>query len=312
MSLRRPRSALAAAGLGLLLLLTLCGSEPGPVTVRLNSVDGWLVVEVGFGEDGDTLRFIVDTGASASAVSSHTVERFALRRTGRVEAVGASGSASLDMVALPTLRIGEIEIRNLRALVLDGATLTPYGGRLDGYAALDGVVGVDILRRFDVLFDAPSGRMVLFDPGDAPDDLDGRFSAPVAISSRSRPLLRHQVWVNGAPMTGVLDSGSRRIVLNGTAARLAGVEALAGSEERTAPGVGTQETTQQVITIDRLQAGGLTLESVDGHLGDLPIFAALDLGSTPAVLLGAPALSGCPVFVSYSTSTVRYCRRSPD
>ena len=110
-------------------------------------------------------------------------------------------------------------------------------------------------------------------------------------------------------VTAVLDSGSRRVVLNGTAARLAGVEAVAGSGERSAPGVGGQETTQHAVTIDRLQAGGLTLESVDGHRADLPVFSALGLGSTPAVLLGAPILSRCAVFVSYRTNTLRYCLR---
>jgi predicted aspartyl protease len=308
MSLRHP-SPLVAAALGLLIFLTLCGSDSDPVTVPLTPADGWLVIPVVFGEKGDTLRFIVDTGASRSAVSAGTVRRYGLRPRGRVEAVGASGPASLRVVALPTLGIGTIEVRNLPALVLDDATLTPFGGRLDGYDALDGVLGVDILRRFDVLLDAPSGRMVLFAPGREPGDLEERVSAPVTISSRSTPLLRHQVEINGVRMTAVLDSGSRRVVLNSTAARLAGVEVVTGSGERNAPGVGAQETTQHAVTIDRLHAGGLTLQSVDGHMADLPVFAALGLGSTPAVLLGAPILSRCAVFVSYSTSTVRYCRR---
>jgi len=310
MSPRRSTHVVTAA-LGLLIVLTLCGSEGDPVTVPLTSTDGWLVVPVVFGVGGDTLRFIVDTGASASAVSDHTAERFALRPAGRVEAVGASGSASLEVVALPLVRIGEVEVRDLRAIVLEEETLTPFGGRLDGYAALDGVVGVDILRRYDVVLDAPAGRMTLFPPGEEPQDVDRRFSPPVATSSRTPPLLRHRVRVNGAPMTAVLDSGSRRIVLNSAAAQLAGVDAIAGSEERNAPGVGAQETTQRVVAIERLQAGGLTLESVDGHLADLPIFAALGLRSTPAVLLGAPVLRNCPVFVSYSTGTVRYCLSSP-
>jgi predicted aspartyl protease len=308
MSARHP-SPLVSAVVGLVILLTLCGSDSDPVSVRLTSTDGWLVAPVVFGAQGDTLRFIVDTGASRSAVSARTAGRYGLRPRGRVEAVGASGPASLELVALPTLGLGTIEVRNLRALVLDDAILTPFGGRLDGYDALDGVLGVDILRRFDVLLDAPSGRMVLFDPGEGPGPLEESLSAAVAISSRSTPLLRHQVEINGVRVTGVLDSGSRRVVLNSTAARLARIEADAGSGERTAPGVGAQETIQHAVTIDRLRAGGLTLESVDGHMADLPVFAALGIGSTPAVLLGAPVLDRCPVFVSYSTNTLRYCRR---
>lgn len=69
MSLRRPRSVLAAAALGLLILLTLCGSEPEPVTVPLTSADDWLIEPAVFGEDGSGLSstpFLIQARAASS------------------------------------------------------------------------------------------------------------------------------------------------------------------------------------------------------------------------------------------------------
>lgn len=281
----------------------------GQVSVPLTVSDSWLVVSVVLGDDrADTLRFIVDTGASRSAVTASTTERFALPRVGRVRAHGASGPADLDVAALPELSLGGVRIRNLRALVVDDATLTPDGGRLKEDDPLDGVLGADVLRRFDVLLSAPEGSMILFDPGQTPHDVEERFSAPVPVSPASRPLLRHQVHIEGVRMTGVLDSGSRRVVLSSTAARIAGIAPEVGREERSAPGVGGQETIQRPVVVGRVQAGGLLLEAVPAHVADLPAFAALGAASVPIVLLGAPVLAHCPAFISYSAGTVRYCR----
>ena len=242
-------------------------------------------------------------------MSAGTAGRLGLEPVGTIEAVGASGPASLEMVTVPHLDLGGLVVRNLYAVVVEDATLTPFGGRMDGYRAFDGVLGADVLRRFDVLISAPTGRLVLFAPGSGPGAGADLQVDAIGLSRRNGPLVRHVVGINGVRITAILDSGSRRLVLNGPAARRAGVDPLPDSEERGSPGVGTQETLQRRATLDRLSIGSVELRDLPVHVADLPVFAAVGLGSVPTVLLGAPALATCPVFISYSSDSIRYCDR---
>lgn len=299
-----------ASGLALLVILLVLFTRPlgAQISLPMTMENEWPVVPIVFGETNDTLYFIVDTGAALTVVSAGVADRLALPRRGSETAQGASGSQTVDVVMIPRLVLGTAEIVDLRAIV-DDETLTPYRGREAGYSPYDGVLGVEILSRFDVLLSEPTSELVLSEPGSGPGVLAAELAEPISFSRVHGRIIRHRVQVNGAPIEAFFDSGARSMLLNGPAGELAGLEAEPGSEERTSIGVGTLEVTFRRTTIDLLEVGSTRFEVLPAKLADLPVFRVLGFGARPAMLLGAPILEGCPVFISYRESTIRYCRR---
>ena len=72
--------------------------------------------------NGMTIRFLVDTGATSIALSSDTARRLGLNYTAgaRVPVRTASAQMSGYRIALDNVRVGDITLTNVEALVLEG------------------------------------------------------------------------------------------------------------------------------------------------------------------------------------------------
>lgn len=306
---RRPRPRTAAICLVPLALLGVAdvGSVDGQVTLPMTVEHGWPVVPVVYTETGDTLQFIVDTGAAVSALSATAARRLAAPRLRAATVQGASGPQTVDRALIPGLRVGDAEVVDLRVIVVDDETLTPD---TDSVGPYDGVMGVEILSRFDVLFSEPTGELHLLPPGTGPGDVEPELDGAISFggSTRVRSFIGHPVEVNDVTVSAILDTGARSMILNGLAAERAGVVREPGSEERRRRGVGSLEVTFHEAVIEVLELGARRVERLPARISDLPVFRVLGMADVSAMLLGASTLLGCPVFISYVEETVRYCR----
>lgn len=72
--------------------------------------------------NGKSTQFLVDTGATSVAISQSEAEHMGLKyREGRrVLTQTANGTAPAHLVTLNTVRIGEVEVRNVEAIVIPG------------------------------------------------------------------------------------------------------------------------------------------------------------------------------------------------
>jgi len=72
--------------------------------------------------NGHATQFLVDTGATAVAIAQTEAERMGLRyREGRrVMTQTANGTVPAHLLQLATLRIGDVEVRNVDAIVVPG------------------------------------------------------------------------------------------------------------------------------------------------------------------------------------------------
>jgi hypothetical protein len=192
-------------------------------------------------------------------------------------------------------------------LVLDDEILTPETGAGSG-EPYDGVLGADVLGSFDLLISAPAGELVVYAPGTGAEPVNADLAPELPFVEARGHLISHKVPVNGIEATAFLDSGSRRLVLNGTVEHMAGIVADSGSQQTLSPGVGSRPTSIQTGTLRRLTVGRTDFEDLPVDLANLPGFSTLGQSDRPAVLLGVPLLRRCPVFISYETRTLRYCR----
>jgi len=72
--------------------------------------------------NGQTTQFLVDTGATSVAISQVEAERMNLRfRDGRrIMTQTANGPAPAHVISLASVRVGDVEVRNVEAIVIPG------------------------------------------------------------------------------------------------------------------------------------------------------------------------------------------------
>jgi hypothetical protein len=154
------------------------------------------------------LLFLLDTGASASAVHAATAERLELPMGAPTRVEGSAGVIEVDTVLVDELALGEHVVRGITATVQDlGGSLAPPGERIDG------ILGYDFLGAFALELDFAAKRLRLLDaplgelPGALPFELDngiprlvarldGRVSADLRLDTGASLFESEDVYVN--------------------------------------------------------------------------------------------------------------------
>lgn len=168
--------------------------------------------------DGKPGLFMVDTGASISAISEDTAKRLGLeieRDWGSIAGLG--GTSTVHGATVPVLKIGDAEIHDVAFAV--GAPGVP---EYAGWMPLDGIIGDNVLARFTVEIDYPGDRMILHRPGTAkmpkntaPMYFDGGGAyATLGIRTDTDPDPKKTVPLD-TRVTIQLDTGASDLILAG-------------------------------------------------------------------------------------------------
>lgn len=131
------------------------GAENEEGTVRLERWGGGWVVEAVV-NNAARVRFLVDTGASITAISPELADNLGIA-PGRppllITLETASGERMrLPVVSIGALRVGEVEARDVPAVVHDMPA---------GLAGLDGILGNSYLGRYSVTLNARQGLLTV-------------------------------------------------------------------------------------------------------------------------------------------------------
>ena len=139
--------------------------EPVPMEVEDNTLFVSAAVTAGDGRPAGNGRFLVDTGVRQSFLNTPFVRRHRLiqasdRVVETVTGFGISGLALGTLGRLGSISLGDATLE--RPIV----QLCTEDSGIAGSPTFDGIVGADLLFRFNVCFDYGGGRMFL-DPGPA-------------------------------------------------------------------------------------------------------------------------------------------------
>jgi clan AA aspartic protease (TIGR02281 family) len=117
-----------------------------------------IFIEVWVNNQGP-FSFVVDTGATITVLSPETAQKVGLDLSSGAKDTGhgAGGQVQVSLVSLESLRIGETEIKDLKAAIMDLTNLKQVLGYLDG------VIGYNFLSKFRVIIDYPK-RVISFEP----------------------------------------------------------------------------------------------------------------------------------------------------
>lgn len=256
-------------------------------------------------------QFIIDTASTRSAVDSAALSRLdnAPLPMAPVRIIGITGAASAPTAVVGSLEIDIERFDDLRVVILDD-----WRSRA---AKPQGIIGLDILARYLVVFD-PRRRLVQFyDPAAPPAEiLAGWNRAPLSRIPFEESVreelsglvyaLQGRVNLRAAPM--LIDSGSSATVAN--RAFLQTVQVLKETMRRQAPDE-SAENTQKVrgvtgASVEVLEliaygisAGDISWRDRSVFILDAPIFGDLGFADDPFAIIGFDTLGDRPFAIDF-------------
>ncbi len=162
--------------------------------------NGWFTVDVTVNGAGP-YPFIVDTGATLTAVFNHLTasQNFEPADVPEKRVLGIIGAQDL-----PAIRIGDLDVGGIGLVDHIGVIIPDWDKPGE---KPDGVLGLDFLSRYTVLFNAQTRQIEFYDPGNPPTedmsemtrtglrystfnrDYGGLYTINVSIANRSIPFI---------------------------------------------------------------------------------------------------------------------------
>ncbi len=185
---------------------TIILTQPAVLPARL--ISNFFVVETKWA-DGQTYRFLIDTGSTATLVTPDLARRYGLKQKKntpprKVPVRSANGGEiDLEAVTLSAVRFGEASFERVPALIFDFAELSSHLG-----LSIDGLIGFPLFRDTLLTLDYPGARMVIAPYPTSPTPLGQtpRLSTIAFNNEQSTPLI--PVQMGNESFIVLIDSGS--------------------------------------------------------------------------------------------------------
>ena len=224
-------------------------------------------------------RFLVDTGADRTAVSTAIAAQLGLESGPMAKMHSITGTSQVRTANVPQLELSHDRVRSVEAPVLEAV-----------HMGADGILGVDSLRSKRVLFDFRK-RLISIVPSARRLEIKDRDAIVVTGKLRRGHLIVTQAKANGVPLTVVLDTGSE--ITMGNAALRSKLEArrrLGAAERIEMMSVTGDKLVGDAFYIKEFRVGEVVLKNLVVLFSTAPIFRSLNLETKPAVLLGMNAM----------------------
>lgn len=222
-------------------------------------------------------RFLIDTGADRTAISSDLASRLGLKVGDGARLHSMTGISEVGTASVPLLDLNAKQVRNVDAALLDAHNI-----------GADGILGLDSLSSQRILFDFRNQKLTIV-PANArvPEDRD---TIVVTARVRNGRLILSEAKAEGTRLTLVIDTGAQVSIGNQALLR----KLSRRSVKRTGP-VELQSVTGDKLTgeytiVRELTVGGLKLTKLPIVFTDSHAFNRLGLNDKPALLLGMNAL----------------------
>jgi hypothetical protein len=245
--------------------------------------------------NGAPVSMLLDTGSERSIVTERTAERLRLPPdTARGSVLrGVGGTTQHSDAVVRSVRLANVEL--IRPPFSIGVlSKSGVSSKL-----VDGVLGSDLLRAYDLELDLDAGRMALYDVRGCAGSFVtwGPASQRVGLAMAYGSLPFFPVYVNGRALTALLDTGADRSLISARGAARLGIspEMLAADPAGFGSGVGRERVGIRLHRFDSVQVGAEVAHGRSMVVADLPPLP-LD------VLIGVDFVRVHRVWLSYATS----------
>lgn len=250
-------------------------ARAGPDSLGFSFNDSRMTVPVSIGASGP-YRFVIDTGAERTVVSSELAGSLNLAAGRRVRVTTMAGQSTLSTFMLPALRVSLVAPDTLEAPAVAAANL-----------GAPGMLGIDALKGHAVAIDFDKNVMEV-----RPATKKRRAAGPDDIVIRAKnvygQLIVTDATYKGRRISVVIDTGSP--VTIGNLAMLKRVR----TEKSLGP-IGLLSVTGQWLhadyrVIDQLEIAKVGFHSIPIAFADALPFKRFGLTDTPALMLGMDTL----------------------
>ncbi len=241
-------------------------------------------------------RFIVDTGANRSAISSAVAERLGLTPVGMGEVHSVGGVITAPLAEVETLRYGGLELGGGTVPIVEGTVLAGEEGLL----GVDGMTGrrlrIDFERR---CIEIASAERAMPRRGWTTIPGELRFGHLVVVEGRIR----------GQSVNVLIDTGSDSTLANPAFRNQ--LHGLRVSPERTdyarAYTAGTPIVLDTAVLIPRLSMGDVEISGITAYVADFHIFRLWGFVDEPALLIGMDVLTRTRALaIDYERASVHF------
>ncbi len=250
--------------------------------------------------NGTAEQFFIDTGASTTTIAQAIAGTLDIPRdfSRTQDTFGVGGKES-------HLYIGEVSALSLGGLDLvnQDFPVAAFRERMaDGTTPAGGLIGADILSRFDLDIDIPNRRLVLWRVTGCTEvhpDWDGAAAVPMQMTPSHHVTI--PVRIDGVPLDLLLDTGASNLLLSTRAAARAGASPDQLEEGRQIEGTGVNDRAFHAFLhiFQRLEVGPEVFGDVRAVVVGDGRYVTIGDG-----LFGIAFLKRGRVWISYSTGTL--------
>jgi predicted aspartyl protease len=232
-------------------------------------------------------RFVVDTGANRTAISSRLAAALGLQLDNQIgiEVHGVTGSAVVPAAPGVTLDVGDFTFANQRLPVLDDVV----------FSDADGILGIENLQDHRVEVDFVADKVTVR-RSSARRAMEGYLVVPARLARGGLLLVKGRV---GRIRTNVIiDTGAQRTIGN-LALHRALVHSRSSRIETYATVIGATPGVIQAVALGTptIAIGDARLNDVIVSFADLHVFSLWELGGEPALVVGMDVLGTVDRFV---------------
>lgn len=244
---------------------------------------------------GETMAFVVDTGAERTVISRQLADRLNLKQGPIRNLVTVTGSGKVNTVMLPGLEVSGTRVKDIEAPALDRAHIGAHG-----------MLGIDSLKSRRVTLDFKKGEMRVT-PSRRVEDTD---PDTIVVTARSKygQLILVDARFLGERVKVIVDTGSQTSIGNQVLLdRLLRKKKALALTPVTLTSVTGQTIPAQFAQVDRIQIGGADFNDIPVAFADAEPFRRFGLAKQPALLLGMDALRLFDrVSVDFANKQVRF------
>jgi predicted aspartyl protease len=283
-----------------LLPLAACANSSGPSCVQVQNASlpvtftaqGLPVVDIVVA--GQTLHMLVDTGAEITIITPAAAKKIpsGFVDGGTIRMEGVNGGLDSQARSVQLMRLGGISVKNEEVFVTKLAIPDNQGNEIDGN------IGEDILKNFNIGLDFPHHQLDLFSRGGCASAFpwSGPFAPLPFPAGQNGPKITF--YIDGQPITGMVDSGTSGLSVQQQALTQAGVIPRKIGGRIRSVGIGGLTGTNIRERFDSLTIGGEVFAS--------PWISVRPHASygEPDALIGESYLHTHQVYINNETNTV--------
>lgn len=277
--------------LGLAAVFLACGcasvlDEDGALAIAPYTIEekGRIVVEARVNDQGP-FDFALDTAASISVVFDELRYELGLEPVpGKLAIIhGAVATGEYPLLDIDRIEVGREDWTDARIVSLPGDTLAG--------ASIDGVLGVDFLRRYAVGFSTREHIIRLYPPHlVAGRSYRGWASIPLeaeTIGESGAAVYFFEIEIDGRKMPAVFDLGAGLNLMNWQAVKSLGVAPADLRDDDLFSGALESTPVVARLNVKEVTTASIRWRDEVFSIGDLEVFSILMPGDGPAAILGA-------------------------